>query len=77
MGKRFSLVGQIDRAAVPIPLSIAAGYGRTTTQDCLHFLRLDGGVQIDGQGISHGGLGVGEMEPCHVFSGSRSVAFRN
>ena len=40
VGERFGLVGQMDRAAVSIPSNIAEGYGRATTQDCLHFLRI-------------------------------------
>ena len=40
VGERFGLVGQMDRAAVSIPSNIAEGYGRATTQDYLHFLRI-------------------------------------
>ena len=40
VGERFGLVSQMDRTAVSIPSSIAEGYGRATTQDYLHFLRI-------------------------------------
>ena len=40
VGERFGLVGQMDRAAVSVPSNIAEGYGRATTQDHLHFLRI-------------------------------------
>ena len=40
VGERYGLVGQMDRAAVSMPSNIAEGYGRATTQDYLHFLRI-------------------------------------
>ena len=40
VGERFGLVSQMDRAAVSIPSNIAEGYGRATTLDYLHFLRI-------------------------------------
>ena len=40
VGERFALVSQMDRAAVSIPSNIAEGYGRATTQEYLHFLRI-------------------------------------
>ena len=40
IGERFGLVSQMDRSAVSIPSNIAEGYGRATTQDYLHFLRI-------------------------------------
>ena len=40
VGERFALVSQMDRSAVSIPSNIAEGYGRATTQDYLHFLRI-------------------------------------
>ena len=40
VGERFGLVSQMNRAAVSIPSNIAEGYGRSTTQDCLKFLRI-------------------------------------
>ena len=39
-GERFGLVSQMNRAAVSIPSNIAEGYGRSMTQDYLHFLRI-------------------------------------
>ena len=39
-GERFGLVSQMNRSAVSIPSNIAEGYGRATTQDYLHFLRI-------------------------------------
>ena len=40
VGERFGLVSQMDRAVVSVPSNIAEGYGRATTQDYLHFLRI-------------------------------------
>ena len=40
VGERFGFVSQMDRSAVSIPSNIAEGYGRATTQDYLHFLRI-------------------------------------
>ena len=40
VGERFGLVSQMDRAAVSVLSNIAEGYGRATTQDYLHFLRI-------------------------------------
>lgn len=40
VGERFGLVSQMDRSAVSIPSNIAEGYGRATTQDYLHSLRI-------------------------------------
>ena len=40
VGERFGLVSQMNRSAVSIPSNIAEGYGRATTQDYLHFLRI-------------------------------------
>ena len=39
-GERFGLISQMNRSAVSIPSNIAEGYGRATTQDYLHFLRI-------------------------------------
>ena len=44
VGEMFGLVSQMDRSAVSIPSNVAEGYGRATTQDCLHFLRIARGV---------------------------------
>ena len=38
--ERFGLASQMTRSAVSIPSNIAEGYGRATTQDYLHFLRI-------------------------------------
>ena len=40
VGERFGLVSQMGRAAVSIPSNIAEGYGSSTTQDYLKFLRI-------------------------------------
>ena len=40
VGERFGLVSQMNRSAVSIPSNVAEGYGRATTQDYLHFLRI-------------------------------------
>lgn len=40
VGERFGLVSQMDCSAVSIPSNIAEGYGRATTQEYLHSLRI-------------------------------------
>ena len=38
--ERFGLVSQMTRSAVSIPSNVAEGYGRATTREYLHFLRI-------------------------------------
>lgn len=60
VGERFGLVSQMDRAAVSIPSNIAEGYGRATTQDYLHFLRIARGsaFELETQIVLAGDLGL-------------------
>ena len=60
VGERFGLVSQMDRAAVSIPSNIAEGYGRATTQDYLHFLRIARGsaFELETQLVLAGDLGL-------------------
>ena len=46
VGERYGLVSQMDRVAVSIPSNIAEGYGRATTQDYVHFLRIARGKRV-------------------------------
>ena len=60
VGERFGLVSQMNRAAVSIPSNIAEGYGRATTQDYLHFLRIARGsaYELDTQLVLAEDLGL-------------------
>ena len=40
---RFSLIDQLNRAAISIPSNIAEGHDRTTTKDFIHFLNISNG----------------------------------
>ena len=40
---RFSLIDQLNRAAISIPSNIAEGHDRTSTKDFVHFLYISNG----------------------------------
>ena len=71
VGERFGLVSQMDRSAVSIPSNIAEGYGRATTQDYLHFLRIARGsaYELETQLVLAEDLGL-----CTEERGSRVLA---
>ncbi len=71
VGERFGLVSQMDRAAVSMPSNIAEGYGRATTQDYLHFLRIARGsaYELETQLVLAEDLGL-----CAQTASSKTVA---
>ena len=58
-GERLGLTSQMDRAAVSVPSNVAEGYGRATTQDHLHFLRIARGVSHSAKPNPQGRTSVG------------------
>ena len=63
-GERFGLVSQMNRSAVSIPSNIAEGYGRSTTLDYLHFLRIARGsaYELETQAALAEDLGLATVE---------------
>ncbi|NQS98770.1 MAG: four helix bundle protein [candidate division Zixibacteria bacterium] len=45
--EKFGLISQMQRAAVSIPSNIAEGWGRSTTLDYIHFLRMSRGSLLE------------------------------
>lgn len=64
VGERFGLVSQMNRSAVSIPSNIAEGYGRSTIQDYLHFLRIARGssYELETQATLAEDLGLASVE---------------
>ena len=78
VGERFGLVGQMDRAAVSIPSNIAEGYGRATTQEYLHFLRIARGsaYELETQLVLAEDLGLCGREASSKVAGTLHEVIR-
>ena len=78
VGERFGLVSQMDRAAVSIPSNVAEGYGRATTQDYLHFLRIARGsaYELETQLVLAEDLGLCGRDAASKVAGTLQEAIR-
>ena len=78
VGERFGLVSQMDRSAVSIPSNIAEGYGRATTQDYLHFLRIARGsaYELETQLVLAEDLGLCGLEASSKVVGTLHEVIR-
>ena len=78
VGERFGLVSQMDRSAVSIPSNIAEGYGRATTQDYLHFLRIARGsaYELETQLVLAEDLGLCGLEASSKVVGTLQEVVR-
>ena len=78
VGERFGIVSQMDRAAVSIPANIAEGYGRATTQDYLHFLRIARGsaYELETQLVLAEDLGLCGRDSASKVAGTLQEAIR-
>ena len=76
--EKFGLTAQVRRAAVSIPSNIAEGWGRGSTKDYMHFLRIARSslLEVETQLIIAHRLGYIEEETLHTVLDQTEVESR-